>query len=643
MISINMLESMPKKLLVTLTLIIAILIGFIDYITGWQISLSLFYLIPISVAAWCAGGRAGTIIVIFCTLVSLIADLMWGVPYTYLYIPYWNAFTRCILFCVIVRMIVVIKNHLRTLETAVEEKTSSLLQVIAEHESTEKKLELIRFSVDNITDAIYWVGIDGSFWLVNDTACNMLGYSRQELLSMGVPDIDVSFPPGVWPSHLKKLRHEKYLRLETFHRRKDGSNIPVEVTANYFIHNGIEYNCAVVRDMTERKVAEAEKQKLLLQLSQAQKNESIGRLAGGIAHDFNNLLTPIIGYSDLLKQNLQPGSRELEKVNHISMAAEKAKILTQQLLSYARKQVLEMKVVDLNDVVLSFFKILRMTVRESVDMRLGLTRETHGILADRHQLEQIIMNLIINAQDAIEDKGSVTIETAQVDIDEEYSGVEVKPGKYMLLAITDTGCGMDAETLSQLFEPFYTTKNVGEGTGLGLATVYGLVKQHEGYIVVSSKPGEGSAFKIYFPIANDKPVEDQAVVQEYVQLNGGGRTILLVDDSEMVRNIVYDFLDGQGFNVIKAEDPNQALQLANGKHIDLLVTDVVMPVMNGPELYRKLAEYHLGLKVIYMSGYSNNAIVDHGAFKKGINFIQKPFATNDLAKIIETALNGDTN
>lgn len=639
MIKLETLEKVPKMLFF-LMLALVLLSGYFDYITGWEISFTLFYLIPVLIAAWFIGGFAGGSIAVISTLVGLVADIKDNIPYTYWYVSYWNAITRCIMFLVVVRLIVVIRNHLKGLESAVAERTSSLAQQIAECELAEQKFELINFGLKNITDAIYWVTTDGTFWEVNDTACTMLGYTREELLSMGVPDIDLNFPPSAWQAHLDELRNEKHLCLETVHTGKDGRKIPVEVTVNYFAYNGMEYNCAIVRDITERKEAEAEKQGLMIQLNQSQKIESIGRLAGGIAHDFNNLLMPIYGYSELLQLNGQLGNPDLEKVNKIIQAADKAKTLIQQLLGFGRKQILEMKIIDLNEVVNSIYEILRRTIRESINIRLCLTQEASGVRADRHQIEQIIMNLIINAQDAIEDKGVITIETAEVTLDEEYARqhVAVKPGRHMMLVVTDTGCGMDQETISHVFEPFFTTKAEGKGTGLGLATVYGLVKQHGGNIWIYSEPGKGSAFKIYFPIVSAKPVAEQAVVSEHIQLNAANRTILLVEDNDQVRQVVYDLLDNQGFKVIESDSAKQALELASGKQIDLLITDVVMPDINGPELHKKLSDSYPLLKVIYMSGYTNNIIASHGVLDEGINFIQKPFTNDSLIKKIEFVL-----
>ena len=399
----------------------------------------------------------------------------------------------------------------------------------------------------------------------------------------------------------------------------------------------------LAENVAERKRAKEEREKLETQLVQAQKLESIGRLAGGIAHDFNNMLTPIMGCSQLLAMNMAPGSDDYEMATRITKAAERAKGLTQQLLSFSRKQILEMKVLDLNEVITSFHDILRRTIRENIDIRLHLTEETHGINADRHQLEQIILNLAVNAQDAISGEGIITIETTPITLDDEYvqHHTVVKAGSYLLLVVSDTGKGMDRETRERIFEPFFTTKEVGQGTGLGLATVYGLVKQHGGNIWVYSEVGKGSTFKLYFPLADRKPAEPGGRGAEGPALNADGRTILLVEDDEMVRKTVYDFLYNLGFNLMVAESPKEALKMSAGQQIDLLVTDVVMPGMNGPELYQRLSESREGLKALYMSGYTNNVIVHHGILNEGINFIQKPFSLSGLTRKVAAILQPD--
>jgi PAS domain S-box-containing protein len=395
----------------------------------------------------------------------------------------------------------------------------------------------------------------------------------------------------------------------------------------------------VSRDVRDRKAAEAEHDLLTEQFIQAQKMESIGQLAGGVAHDFNNLLTPIFGYAELLKGDLGGRDAPLAKVANIQKAAEKAKDLVQQLLIFSRKQALEMKTIDLGEVVAGFQSILRHTIRESIDIRICLPAEQYSIRADRNKIEQVIMNLAVNAQDAISGCGVINIEAAPVLLDDEYARQhpEIAPGRYLMLALSDDGCGMDQETRQRIFEPFFTTKGVGKGTGLGLATVYGIVRQHGGSLWVISDPGKGTTFKCYFPLVDEAPQHEPATLQGgTVTLAGKRRTVLLVEDNDMVRNFVDELLVRKGFEVLAAEDPEKALLLAQKSTFELLITDVVMPHMTGFELYARLSERYPGLKVLYMSGYTNDVLGRIADAK--VHFVQKPFAINDFARLVETLL-----
>ncbi|QEM67540.1 response regulator [Geobacter sp. FeAm09] len=541
-------------------------------------------------------------------------------------------------------------RHRELLEATVHERTAQLeagnallAQEIVLRKQVEAELKKAAIIMDRMADAVAWVAPDGRFLYVNDAACRMYGLSRDEMLSLTVPEISLTLNnPEAWQHLMDYLRREGYRHFEAEAATRDGRRFPVEITANYLNIDGREYNCTILRDISERREAEAEKQALTLQLSHSQKIESIGRLAGGIAHDFNNLLTPILGYAELLKNRFPADSRDAARVERIAQAAGKAKILTQQLLSFGRKQILEMKTIDLNNVVASFYEILRRTIRENIAIRLHLAETASGIRADRNQLEQIIMNLAVNAQDAIADRGVITIETAPVILDDEYVRQHegLAPGPYLLLAFSDSGAGMDRDTLAHVFEPFFTTKDVGKGSGLGLATVYGLVRQHGGHVAVFSEEGEGTTFKIYFPAVAGELSREAAVAEEFAEVDVAGCTILLVEDNDMVRNLVSDLLESRGCRLIVAEGPRQALELSAGRELDLLLTDVVMPDMNGPELSAKLRPGHPGLRTLYMSGYTDNAIVHHGVLDEGVNFIPKPFTARDLMRKIDTILNG---
>jgi signal transduction histidine kinase len=378
------------------------------------------------------------------------------------------------------------------------------------------------------------------------------------------------------------------------------------------------------------------------QLLQSQKLEAVGRLAGGISHDFNNLLTVILGYSDIMKRNLQEGHPLRRNVVEIVRASERAASLTRQLLAFSRKQVMQPKVFDLNTIVTDLEKMLRRMIGEDVELRVSLQDELDHIKADPVQLEQVIMNLVVNARDAMPRGGKLSIETSNVYLDEAYARehVSVVPGDYVMLAISDTGCGMKEETRLHIFEPFFTTKEQGKGTGLGLSTVYGIVRQSGGNIWVYSEEGRGTTFKVYFPRVT-------AHAEEYKRISGGldsprgSETILLVEDAELVRNLARQVLEGAGYRVLEAASAEAAIDLCgqiNGDKIDLLLTDVVMPGMSGNEMSRVLLAKQPDMPVLYMSGYTDDAIVQHGVLEAGINFLQKPFTPGALALKVREVL-----
>lgn len=392
-----------------------------------------------------------------------------------------------------------------------------------------------------------------------------------------------------------------------------------------------------VRDEIQRK-------KLEEQLIHVQKIEAIGQLAGGIAHDFNNLLTPIIVYGDMIKRSLPVEHDQLRRVDGVLSAAHKAKELTQKLLSFGRKQMLCMEVLDLNEVIDSFRDILLRTIRENIVIKITPATGGAWLRADRGQLEQILLNLTVNAQDAIENNGTIFIDTGHVLLDDEFVRQHhgMVAGPYILLAFRDSGCGMDDETLRHIFEPFFTTKPVGHGTGLGLATVYGIVKQHEGYIEVRSHLGEGTSFVIYLPaVAEAGQVAGRvaAVEREYSGVQTKA-TILLVEDNTMVREMAQDLLDQFGFTVLVADSPRRALEMER-EHIgpiDLMVTDVVMPEMDGMQLYEALQERRPGLPVIYISGYTSDLVIHNGTLEEEVNFLKKPFSAEQLVEKVRRAL-----
>ncbi|MBT0664634.1 response regulator [Geobacter pelophilus] len=514
-------------------------------------------------------------------------------------------------------------------------------RVRAEKELRERDAHIQRL-LSCTEEGIYGIDPDGNCTFCNLSCLKLLGYEHEsQLLGVNMHNlIHHSYPDGTaYSNHECRVylafRGETNVHVDSeVFWRADGSSFPVE----YWSHTVYEDNRvsgAVVTfiDISQRKLLED-------QLIQAQKMESIGRLAGGIAHDFNNLLTPIKGYAEFLLQDLAEDNAAATKVERVLKAANRAQTLVQQLLSFSRKQILEMKVIDLNQTIKSFHDIMRRTIRENITIRLFLSDQGYGIRADKNQIEQVLMNLVVNAQDAIGERGEITIETAYVLLDDEYASnhTEVTPGRFLMLAVSDNGCGMDKETRQRIFEPFFTTKGIGKGTGLGLATVYGIVRQHGGNIWVYSEPGKGTTFKVYFPIVDDQLAYEQPALPEEVPLPVDRLNILVVEDNEMVRTMVDELLTRRGYEVLSTEFPQEALQMVNGKPLDLLIADVVMPVMTGPELHAKLLNNYPGLKVLYMSGYTSNVIVHQGVLDEGIHYIQKPFAVTEFAKKVEALL-----
>ncbi len=393
-------------------------------------------------------------------------------------------------------------------------------------------------------------------------------------------------------------------------------------------------------DISPLKKAESEKTALQKQLYQSQKMEAVGTLAGGIAHDFNNLLSIIIGYTEILLEEVAPDHPHFSLLDEIYGASIRAKDVTRQLLAFGRKQILEVKNIDVNHTITAFQKMLGRFIGEDILLDLALMPAPATVSADTSQLEQVLMNLAVNARDAMPDGGRLSIETALVELDQEYADIkpEVKPGAYIQIAVSDTGAGIDPEYLKNIFEPFFTTKKMGKGTGLGLSTVYGIIKQHGGNIWVYSEPRMGTTFKIYLPYRPETPI-DARVSPDSTPDFLEPQTILVVEDDPAVQKLVCRILQEHGHTVLESSSAEHAIRIAESFSgpIDLLLTDVIMPGMNGPEVYRQVYAFHSETKVLYTSGYTGSVITRHGVLKEGISFIQKPFSRKGLLhKIAQT-------
>jgi PAS domain S-box-containing protein len=491
--------------------------------------------------------------------------------------------------------------------------------------------------------AILGLDPEGNVTMWNPAAGRMTGWSEEEALGRPLPIVPKDKKLEFQALLARALSGEYLSGVEVRRQKKDGSPIDISIWTSPLCDPWGEAVgiIAFLADVTERKQMEETLRNSEEQLRQSQKIEAIGRLAGGIAHDFNNLLTAIRGYSDLLLYRIDSSSPLRKDVEEIQKAGERATSLTRQLLAFSRKQVLQPKVLDLNAVVAGMDGMLRRLIGEDIDLVTVLKPGLWNVQTDPGQVEQVIMNLIVNARDAMSKGGKVTIETSNVELDDWYvrRHAVVKPGGYVLLSTSDTGIGMDEETKIRLFEPFYTTKEKGKGTGLGLSTVYGIVKQSGGYIWVYSEIGKGATFKVYFPRfcgANAETRSEGASGSAFF----GRETVLVVEDEEVVRALVRDILEGNGYTVLTASNGVEAQKVGRSHKtpIHLIVTDVVMPKMGGREAAELLAPHLPGVKVLYMSGYTNEAIVHHGVLESGIPFLKKPFTPDALLRKVRQLL-----
>jgi PAS domain S-box-containing protein len=420
-----------------------------------------------------------------------------------------------------------------------------------------------------------------------------------------------------------------------------GRTLPVRISAEHIDIHGERFVLWELTDLSERKRAEREEELLRNQLLQAQKMESIGQLAGGIAHDFNNILSVILGFGDLVSTRLEPGSTEAGFVAEMVRAGERASELTKQLLAFSRKQVMQPRVVDPVAVLRGMEPMLARLIGEDVIVQLGLTPETGAIRVDVSHLEQAIMNLVVNARDAMPDGGTLTLETANVDFDVELASkhADMRTGPHVMIAVSDTGAGMDTATRERAFEPFFTTKGQGKGTGLGLSTVYGIVKQSGGWVWLYSEPGKGTTFKLYFP-RSPQAAEGAVEAPAPPTRPHAGTVVLLVEDEPQVRRLGARILGDAGYTVLVAGDPREALDIAHGHvgEIHLLLTDVVMPNMSGRQLAEKVTRARPSTRVIYVSGYTENTVVHRGEVDEGVNFLSKPITPNRLLAMVARVL-----
>ncbi len=521
---------------------------------------------------------------------------------------------------------------------------------ITKRRRTEKALQdnerRFRSLVETTNDCIWEIDGDGIYTYVSPKVKDLLGYEPEYVTGKEpfdfMPKEEAARVLALFQDIIDSRRSFSGLQNVNMHR--DGQEIVLETNGapildaqgNFLGYRGID------RDITYRKRAEDERENLQAQLAQAQKMESIGRLAGGVAHDFNNLLTVIKGYTELLLEDFATDDPKRADIEQIAKAGQQAASLTAQLLAFSRKQMLQPRTLNLNDVLDEMGEMLRRLIGEDIDLLTIFQPDLGLINADPGQLQQIVMNLAINARDAMPKGGEITIETANVNLDEDYFRRHpvVKKGSYVMLAISDSGVGMDMETQARIFEPFFTTKGKGKGTGLGLSTVYGIVKQSNGFIWVYSEPGKGTTFKTYFPRTESEIANVTAKNKSEPESRGWG-TILIAEDEPVVRSLAVRILRGRGYNVLEASNGKEALDIARkyDRKIHLVLTDVVMPGMSGRDLVSQLESERTGIKALYISGYADNAIVHRGMLDSDIAFLQKPFAVESLARKVRALIN----
>ena len=534
------------------------------------------------------------------------------------------------------------KEELVLSEEELRQANAGLCKEIDDRRRVEKALgtseERYRELFENASDIVYTLDLAGRITSLNKAGEQATGYTRAEALTMDIKQI-------VAPEDLQQVR--KMMKQGNDRRggsptydfkivTKDGRPLVLEVSARPIVQDGKPVGMqGIARDVTERKQLEA-------QFRQAQKMEAVGRLAGGVAHDFNNLLMVVRGYSELSLARLGPHESLRTNLEEIQKAADRAASLTQQLLAFSRQQVLQPKVLDLNTVVTDAEKMLRRLIGEDIEVVAELAPELGPVMSDPGRIEQIILNLAVNGRDAMPQGGRLTLKTSNVTLDEAFARghVGARPGPHVLLAVSDTGTGMDAETRSHVFEPFFTTKGVDKGTGLGLSTVYGIVKQSGGFIRVDSAPGRGTTFEIYLPLVEKVAAGEEIPSALLAPPPGGTETILVVEDELSVRKLGANFLASSGYTVLEAPDGGAALKVCEKHrgHIHLLMTDLVMPGMSGRELAVRLAGQRPELKVIYVSGYTDDNVVPHGVWEEEIAFLPKPFSLHELAHKVREAL-----
>ena len=526
------------------------------------------------------------------------------------------------------------------LNVDLKQKVESLEDEARKRRKAEEELRMAKFSVDHTAVGIFWIKEDASLIYVNDHACKALGYPYAELIAKRITDIDPDFPPERWPAHWEALKQQGTFTFVTKHQKKDGTIIPVEVTVNYLEYDGIGYNFAYATDISKRLQAEEEKWQLEAQLRQAHKMEAIGTLAGGIAHDFNNLLAAILGYANLAKTAIPDDNPAKNKIEELLKAANRAKDLVKQILSFSHKRGQEKLPVDVCHIVSDSLTLLRASIPTSVRINENIDANCGLVMADPTQTHQILMNLCTNAFQAMEEDGGVlTVSARAVELtaDDLKNRPNLRQGGYIQLTVQDTGAGIDPENLDKIFDPYFTTKGVGKGSGMGLAVVAGIVRSHDGIIEVDSKLGRGTIFNVYLPQTNGQGLQPP---EEIADFPTGNERILLVDDEVSVADVTRQRVEQLGYRVTAKTSSEEALELfrIQAENFDLVITDQTMPELTGDKFSRELLKIRPDMPIIICTGYSSKM---NAARAKSIGiraFIMKPVDMFELAVTIRNVL-----
>lgn len=521
-------------------------------------------------------------------------------------------------------------------------KTYGANQDITERKQAEEELYFMKSVVDKITDSAFWVVQSGRFIYVNEAACRSLGYSHEELMKMRVSDLDPNFPPEAWAGHWEDLKKRGSIKLETAHKAKDGNVFPVEVVATFMEYEGEEYNCSFVRNISERVKAEKEKKELLLQLGQAQKMEAIGTLAGGIAHDFNNILSVILGYADIAKDDAPPGTQFQKDLEKVLTAANRAKELVKQILAFSRQAHVERIPIKIQPLLKEGLKMLRSSIPTTISITEDIDPKSRPVLADPTQIHQILMNLCTNAYQSMEETGgalSVALKTTFIGADDQKMLLHVTPGEYVEFTVADTGCGIGPDVIGKIFDPYFTTKEPGKGTGMGLAIIHGIITDYGGAITVESELRKGTTFHVYFPVVEKESLSE---VKSSEDIPRGNERVLFIDDEELLAQMGKIMLERLGYHVTVRHSSLEGLATFQNApdEFDIVITDQTMPDMTGADLARQMMQIRPDVPIILCTGYSN--LIDEDSAKAlGIKeFVLKPLTKEVVATLIRKVLNG---